>query len=64
MMGWTVAAIATTVFMSLYDSEDFRKRMNMKIGEMNYRVQLLAIMFIDFAFCYVWEVCLFKTRAP
>jgi len=56
MMGWTIAAVTTTVFMSLYDSEDFRTRLNMKIGSMDFRIKLVAIMFIDFAFCYVWEV--------
>ena len=59
-MGWTIAAVATTVFMSLYDSEDFRTRLNMKIGNMDFRIKLVAIMFIDFAFCYVWEVILMK----
>ena len=55
-MGWTIAAVTTTVFMSLYDSEDFRERMNMKIGNLDYRFKLVAIMFLDFVFCYVWEV--------
>ena len=57
MMGWTVAAVATTIFLSLYESEDFRERMNMKISpDMTYRYKLIAIMFVDFAFCYIWEV--------
>ena len=56
-MGWTVAAVATTIFLSLYESEDFRERMNMKISpDMTYRYKLIAIMFVDFAFCYIWEV--------
>ena len=55
-MGWTIAAVTTTVFLSLYDSEDFRERMNMKIGNLDYRFKLVAIMFLDFVFCYVWEV--------
>ena len=32
MGGWVISAVATTVFMSLYDTEDFRVRMNMKIA--------------------------------
>jgi hypothetical protein len=57
MMGWTVAAVATTIFLSLYESEDFRERMNMKISpDMTYRYKLIAIMFVDFAFCYIWEI--------
>ena len=57
-MGWTIAAVATTVFLCLYDSEDFRKRMGMMIGDLDYRFKLVAIMFFDFVFCYVWEVIL------
>ena len=57
MMGWTVAGVATTVFLSLYDSEDFRERMNMKISpDFNYRLKLVAIMVVNFGFCYIWEV--------
>jgi len=57
MMGWTVAAVATTIFLSLYESEDFRERMNMKISpDMTYRYKLITIMFVDFAFCYIWEI--------
>ena len=58
-MGWTVAAVSSTIFMSLYDSEDFRERLNMKISPtMDYRFKLVAIMFANFAFCYIWEVSL------
>ena len=57
MAAWTVAAIATTIFMSLYDSKDFRERLNMKISpSMAYRGILVGIMFANFIFCYVWEV--------
>ena len=63
MMGWTVAAVATTIFLSLYESEDFRERMNMKISpDMTYRYKLIAIMFVDFAFCYIWEVSTIKVN--
>ena len=54
---WTVAAVATTVFMSIYDTEDFRVRMNMKIApSLEYKLVLVFIMVANFLFCYLWEV--------
>ena len=52
-----MAAVTTTVFMSLYDSEDFRVRMNMKIApSLEYKLVLVLIMVANFIFCYIWEV--------
>ena len=57
MGGWVLAAVATTVFMSLYDTEDFRVRMNMKIAPtLEFKLVLVFIMVANFIFCYVWEV--------
>ena len=57
MIAWVVAAVATTVFMSLYDTEDFRERLNMKISPtLEYKLVLVFIMVANFIFCYVWEV--------
>ena len=57
MAVWTVAAIATTIFMSIYDSQDFRERLNMKIAPtFEYKRNLVIAMFVNFIFCYVWEV--------
>ena len=57
MGGWVIAAVATTVFMSLYDTEDFRVRMNMKIAPtLEFKLVLVFIMVANFIFCYVWEV--------
>jgi len=67
MAAWLIAGIATTVFICLFDSEDFRSRLNMKIPEsMNYKLTLLAIMVVSGVFCWIWEVlvldgiCFFK----
>lgn len=57
MGGWVISAVATTVFMSLYDTEDFRVRMNMKIAPtLEFKLVLVFIMVANFIFCYVWEV--------
>ena len=57
MAAWLIAGIATTVFICLFDSEDFRSRLNMKIPEsMNYKLTLLAIMVVSGVFCWIWEV--------
>ena len=57
MAAWTVAAVTTTVFMSLYDSEDFRERLNMKIAPtLEYKLILVCIMVANFLICYIWEV--------
>ena len=57
MAAWLIAGIATTVFICLFDSEDFRSRLNMKIPEsMNYKLTLLAIMAVSGVFCWIWEV--------
>lgn len=56
---WAVAASATVVFMSLYKSEDFAERLNFKIAP-HYEFQIIAVIgiFINFLFCYFWEVYL------
>ena len=57
MAAWTVAAVTTTVFMSIYDSEDFRERLNMKIAPtLEYKLILVCIMVANFLICYIWEV--------
>lgn len=57
MCAWTVAAVATTVFMCIYDTEDFRERLNMKIAPtLEYKLVLVFIMVANFLFCYIWEV--------
>ena len=55
MLAWTVVAVTTTIFMTLYSSEDYSERLNLKIGPMNYRLCLLAIMAASLVVCYVWE---------
>lgn len=57
MAVWLVAGTATTVFISLYDSEDFRERLNMKVPpEWTYKITLIGSMVINLLFCYIWEV--------
>ena len=57
MATWTVAAVSSTIFMSLYDSEDFRQRLNMKIAPtLEYKLVLIFIMVGNCLFCYCWEV--------
>ena len=68
MAVWLVAGIATTIFIALFDTEDFKRRLNMKQPpDMTYKLIVIGGMFINLAFCYVWEVrtflnsCLTKT---
>ena len=57
MCAWGVAAVATTVFMCIYDTPDFRERLNMKIAPtLEYKLVLVFIMVANFLFCYIWEV--------
>ena len=57
MAVWTVAAVVTTVFMTLYSSQDFAERLNMKIApSMDFRCVLVGIMAFNCVFCYLWEV--------
>ena len=57
MATWTVAAVSSTIFMSLYDTEDFRQRLNMKIAPtLEYKLVLIFIMVGNCLFCYCWEV--------
>ena len=57
MCAWTVAGVSTTVFMCIYDTEDFRERLNMKIApSLEYKLVLVFIMVANFLFCYIWEV--------
>ena len=59
MAAWTAAAVVTTVFMSIYDSEDFRERLNFKIAPtLEYKLVLVFVMIANFIFCYIWEVIL------
>ncbi len=54
---WTIAAVAVTIFMSFYDTEDFRTRLNMKIApSYEYKLVFLFVMIGNFLFCYIWEV--------
>ena len=56
MLAWTVVAVTTTIFMTLYNSDDYSERLNLKVAPMNYRLCLLAIMAASLVVCYVWEV--------
>ena len=54
---WLVAGAATTVFIALYDTEDFKERLNMKVSpELTYKLTLVGSMVINLVFCYIWEV--------
>jgi len=57
MCTWAVAAISTVLFMSLFKSEDFARRLNFKISP-RFEFQIIAVigMIINFFFCYIWEV--------
>jgi hypothetical protein len=56
MLAWTTAAVATTIFMTLYNSDDYAKRMNFQMPPMEYRIMLLGLMAVSLVVCYVWEV--------
>ena len=63
MGAWLVAGIATTIFLSLYDSEDFRERLNMKIPKSTeYKLTIIAVMVLNGIFCYIWEVGLLRFK--
>ena len=54
---WLVAGVATTIFIALYDTADFKERLNMmQPPETMYKLSLIGCMFVNLAFCYVWEV--------
>lgn len=57
MATWTVAAVATVIFMSLYRTEDFSERMNFKIAPF-FEFQVIAVIgiVVNFLFCYFWEI--------
>ena len=57
MATWTVAGVATVIFMALYKSEDFSTRLNFKIAP-NFQFQCIVVigMIVNFVFCYIWEV--------
>ena len=67
MAVWLVAGIATTIFIVLYDTEDFRERLNMmQPPELPYKLTVIGCMVINLLFCYIWEVSpkyQLKTRA-
>lgn len=57
MFLWTLAAIATTIFMTLYRTADFAERLNFKIApNFNFQAVVVAVMVFNCIFCYVWEV--------
>lgn len=57
MAVWLVAGTATTIFICIYDTEDFKKRLNMKQPpDIYYKLTLIGSMFINLLFCYIWEV--------
>ncbi len=56
MLAWTATAIATTIFMTLYNSDDYAERLNFQVAPFNYRLQLLGVMGVSLVLCYVWEV--------
>ena len=57
MAAWLLAGIATTIFLSLYDTQDFRERLNMKIPpSLDYKLTIIAVMVFNCIFCYIWEV--------
>ncbi|CAB4054635.1 ATP13A3_4_5 [Lepeophtheirus salmonis] len=56
MAAWTICAAVTVVFMSLYRTEDFARRLNMKIAPSpEYQYILVVIMVCNCIFCYMWE---------
>ena len=57
MAVWTASAVITTVFMTLYKSEDFAVRLNMKIGpSFEFQLTMVGVMVFNCIFCYIWEV--------
>ena len=57
MAVWTASAVITTVFMTLYKSEDFATRLNMKIApSFEFQVTMVCVMIFNCVFCYLWEV--------
>ncbi len=53
---WTLSAVAATVFMTLYSSEDFAERLNFKISpSVQFRAIMVGVMVFNCLFCYVWE---------
>ena len=57
MAAWSVAAIATLIFLSLFQSEDFCARMNFRVApSFSYQLTVLGVMLGNLLFCYVWEV--------
>jgi len=71
IFAWTVAAVVTTIFMSLYASQvnlnvvnkclrlhlqDYAERLNMLISpSFSFRLIIVAVMVFDGLFCYMWE---------
>lgn len=54
---WAVAACSTVIFMSLYKSEDFAKRLNFKIApQLDFQMIAVIGIIVNFLFCYIWEV--------
>lgn len=57
MAVWTIAAVAATIFMSLYESQDFAERLNFKIPpSMDFRLVIVGVMVFSCIFCYLWEI--------
>ena len=54
---WTISAVVATIFMTLYKSEDYSIRLNMKISpSFEYRLTIVGVMVVNCLFCYIWEV--------
>ena len=61
MAVWLIAGIATTIFIALFDTEDFKRRLNMKQPpDLTYKLTVIGGMVANLAFCYVWEVSTFR----
>lgn len=57
MFAWTLAAVATTVFLTLYRTQDFAERLNFKITpSFPFQFVMVGIMAFNCVFCYIWEV--------
>ena len=57
MAVWLIAGIATTIFICIYDTEDFKTRLNMKQPpELIYKLTLIGSMVVNLLWCYIWEV--------
>ena len=57
MAVWLIAGIATTIFIALFDTQDFKERLNMmQPPNLIYKLTLIGGMVINLIWCYFWEV--------